>query len=66
MAIGIIPAVLLNADKWDDFVIFLQSLPVDAQSKKYLIIEWCQLTGVALTGDLVTDVLGYTHYRMAG
>ena len=66
MAIGIIPAALLAADKWDDFVIFLQTLPIDAQSKKYLIIEWCQLTGVALTGDLVNDVLGYTHYRMAG
>lgn len=57
MAIEVIPAALLSKDKWDDFLLFLQLLPVDDQDKKYLLMSWCQIVGAALTEDMVDAVL---------
>ena len=57
-AIAIFPEALLSADKEDAVVIFLLALPVPARRKKQALVEWTQLTGAALTEDLVRRVLG--------
>jgi len=66
MSIALIPAALLAKEKWDDFVLFLQALPIDANDKKYLIIQWCKIVGVALTHDMVVAVLGELDERTRG
>ena len=58
MAIELIPAVLLDKDKWDDFVIFLQELPIPPRRKKEVIVEWAQYVGAVLTRDMIEEVLG--------
>ena len=66
MSIALIPAALLAKEAWDDFVLYLQSLPIDANDKKYLIIQWTKLVGVALTHDMVKAVLGELDERTRG
>ena len=66
MSIALIPAGLLAKEKWDDFVLFLRALPIDANDKKYLIIQWTKLVGVALTHDMVKAVLGELDERTRG
>jgi len=66
MAIEIIPAALLAEDKWDDFVVFLRALPIDPSDKKYILIQWTKLVGVALTSDMVEAVLGDLDERVRG
>ena len=66
MSIAAIPAWLLAKEAWDDFVLFLQSLPIDINDKKYLLIQWCQIVGVALTHDMVVAVLGELDERARG
>jgi len=66
VAIEVIPAALVAKEKWEDFVLFLQRLPVDVNDKKYLLIGWAKLTGVALTHDMVKAVLGELDERTRG
>jgi hypothetical protein len=66
MSIALIPAALVAKEKWEDFVVFLKALPIDLNDKKYLIIQWCQLVGVALTHDMVYAVLGELDERTRG
>jgi len=66
MSIALIPAALIAKEKWDDFVLYLQSLPIDANDKKYLIIQWTKLVGVALTHDMVKAVLGELDEKTRG
>jgi len=66
VSIALIPAALIAKEKWEDFVLFLRALPIDANDKKYLIIQWCQLVGVALTHDMVYAVLGELDERTRG
>lgn len=56
--ISVIPAALIAKDKWEDFVLFLQQLPVPARRKKEILVEWTLVVGVALTKELVDQVLG--------
>lgn len=66
MSIALIPAALIAKEKWDDFVLFLAQLPIDPNDKKYLLIQWCQLVGVALTHEMVDAVLGELDERARG
>jgi len=61
--IAYIPAALISREKWEDFLLFLRALPVDPSHKKYCLIEWCRLTGVALTHEMVEAVLGPIEVR---
>ena len=63
---ALIPAALLAKEKWDDFVLYLAQLPLDPNDKKYLLIQWTKLVGVALTSDMVKAVLGELDERARG
>ncbi len=58
MALIVIPEIYLSKDKWDDFVLFLQTLPIPARRKKQLIVQWTKAVGAVLTRDMVKQVLG--------
>jgi len=66
MAIALIPAALIAKEAWEDFVLYLQALPIDINDKKYLLIQWTHLVGVALTSDMVKAVLGELDERARG
>jgi len=58
MAIEVLPAFLLNKEAWSDFVAYLREVPIPARRKKEVIVEWAGFTGVALTREMVKEVLG--------
>uniref|UniRef100_A0A6H2A046 Uncharacterized protein n=1 Tax=viral metagenome TaxID=1070528 RepID=A0A6H2A046_9ZZZZ len=62
----IIPGALLAKEKWEDFILFLRPLPIDINDKKYILINWCNIVGVALTHDMVKAVLGELDKRARG
>ena len=66
MSLALIPAALIAKEKWEDFVLYLQALPIDINDKKYLLIQWTKLVGVALTHDMVVAVLGELDERARG
>jgi len=56
--VDLIPEELIDPKKKEDFLMWLIQLPVDIWTKKYILIEWCNLVGIALTEDLVKKVIG--------
>jgi len=66
MSIALIPAALLAKEREEDFILYLRALPVDPSDKKYLLIQWTKLVGVALTHDMVKAVLGELDERTRG
>jgi len=38
---------------------WLRELPIDPWTKKYVLKEWCDAVGIAMTEDLVKAVIGY-------
>ena len=56
--IEIFPAGLLAEDKLEDVILFLQELPLSPREKKYALIDWCKLVGVAFTHEMVELLLG--------
>lgn len=56
--IGLIPEEFIDPEKKHDFLLWLASLPIDQWTKKYVLIDWCNLVGVALTEDMVNFVIG--------
>ena len=56
--VDLIPEELIDPDKKEEFLMWLINLPVDIWTKKYILIEWCNLVGIALTEDLVRAVVG--------
>lgn len=56
--VDLIPDELIDPKKEREFLIWLLQLPVDIWTKKYILMEWCNLVGVALTEDLVRKVIG--------
>ena len=56
--VDLIPAELLDPDKKEEFLMWLMKLPVDPWTKKYLLLEWVNLVGVALTEEMVRKVIG--------
>jgi len=56
--VDLIPEELIDPDKKEEFLMWLINLPVDIWTKKYILMEWCNLVGIALTEDLVRAVIG--------
>jgi len=56
---AVIPPELLDPEKKRDVLILIARLPVDNQTKKYILMDWCRITGVKLDEDMV-------HYVTSG
>ena len=56
--IGLIPEELLDPKKEREFLLWLIRLPVDIWTKKYILIDWCNFVGVALTKEMVDIITG--------
>jgi len=56
--IGLIPEELLSPEKKREFLLWLLALPLDAMTKKYILIDWCRYVGIALTEEMVDIVTG--------
>jgi hypothetical protein len=56
--VGLIPEEFLDPEKKREFLLWLLRLPVDEQTKKYILIDWTRLVGVALTEDMVDFITG--------
>ena len=54
--VGLIPEEFLDPEKEREFLLWLLRLPVDNQTKKYILIDWTRLVGVALTEEMVEFV----------
>jgi len=54
--IGLIPEEFMDPEKEREFLLWLLSLPVDNQTRKYILIDWTRAVGVALTEDMVNFV----------
>ncbi len=44
---------LMEIEDLDVFLLLLFDLPIDPREKKYILIQWCQMHGVALDRDMV-------------
>lgn len=51
--IAVFPVDLLEPDRLDDVIIFLAGLPIHPEDRKQLLMEWCQLMGIAIDRDMV-------------
>lgn len=51
--IAVFPVDLLEPDRKDDVIIFLAGLPIHPEDRKQLLLEWCQLMGIAIDRDMV-------------
>jgi len=56
--VEIIPSEFLTKEKKDEFLLWLTTLPVDNMTKKYILMDWCNVVGVALTRDMVRYITG--------
>ncbi len=56
--LGLIPEEFLDPEKERDFLLWLLQLPVDPWTKKYILLEWGEAVGVAVTEDMVNFVTG--------
>ncbi len=54
--VGLLPEELLSPEKKREFLLWLLSLPLDVQTKKYILIDWCKVVGVALTEEMVSFI----------
>jgi len=54
-----IPPELLDKNKKEEFLLWLASLPVDIQTKKYIYMEWCELVGVAVDEEDIERITGW-------
>jgi hypothetical protein len=54
--VDLLPEELLSPDKEREFLMWLLFLPVDNMTKKYILMDWCELVGVALTKEMVDFV----------
>jgi len=43
-----IPEELRSADKLDEFIAYLYLIRVPVATKKYMLLDWCEFTGVAM------------------
>ena len=44
---------LMEIEELDKLLLILFDLPIDPREKKYILIQWCSLHGVALDRDMV-------------
>lgn len=61
-----IPPDLLDPKKLEEALRYIASLPVDIMTKKYILIEWCELTGVKLEKWMVEYITGYQSEKTRG
>ena len=54
--VGLIPEEFLDPEKEREFLLWLLRQPVDNQTKKYILIDWTRIVGVALTEEMVEFV----------
>jgi len=62
----IIPPELIDYAKLDDFLLWLARLPVDLQTKKYILKAWCDLVGVRLRSEWVEFITAGRAYLTRG
>ena len=65
-AFEVFPEALFRPERWVDWVLMIKPLPISPRRKKELICEWCNITGVALTREMVEEVLGLEAERGRG
>ena len=51
-----VPEELRFAEKKAVFLEYLKLLPVPVHTKKYLLLDWCEYTGVKMTAELARKV----------
>ena len=44
---------IMEMEDLDAVLVLLFELPIDPREKKYILIQWCQMHGVALDRDMV-------------
>ena len=44
---------MMEIEDLDKLLLILFDLPIDSREKKYILIQWCQMHGVALDRDMV-------------
>lgn len=44
---------IMEMEDLDAVLVLLFELPIDPREKKYILIQWCSLHGVALDRDMV-------------
>lgn len=44
---------IMEMEDLDAVLVLLFDLPIDPREKKYILIQWCQVHGVALTREMV-------------
>ena len=44
---------IMEMEDLDAVLVLLFDLPIDPREKKYILIQWCQIHGVALTREMV-------------
>jgi len=49
---------LIDRSKWGEFKRWLLSMPLNARTRKELVVEWCRLTKEKLTREKVKEVGG--------
>ncbi len=57
-AIEVIPGYLLEPERKDDLIIFLQRLPVPPRRKKEVFLEWAKYVGAVYTREDIEKLLG--------
>jgi len=62
--IEIIPPEWLIADEQDKVIYLLRRLDLPARRKKQCYIEWCRVTGVAITDEDIIRLLGVATAEM--
>jgi len=60
----VFPAALLDADKLDDVIFFLQRLPIAPRRKKQALLAWGRFVGVAITREMYDQLLGPDRDRV--
>jgi len=53
MVWGMIPIDLIDKKKKDSVLIYIRDLPIEAEDKKRILVNWCKETGAALDRDMV-------------
>ena len=51
-----IPKELRSADQQEDFLSWLRILPAPLHTKKYMLLDWTEFTGVKMTRELAVAV----------
>lgn len=50
--IDAIPEELRKKEEQEEFLAWLRILPAPLHHKKYLLLDWCEFTGVKMSRDL--------------